>query len=291
MNVRAVVVTYSPGEHLDVCLESLRRASSEPVPVTIVDNGSDDGAPQRAAVRPEVELVHTGANVGYGAAVNVGVARSEEGWLLVANPDIVFGPGCVDALLEAATRWPNAAALGPAIHTEDGMLYPSSREIPSITRGIGHAVFGWIWPTNPWTAAYRREHGEPAEGRTGWLSGSCLLLRRDAFEAVGGFDTGYFMYFEDLDLCERIGRAGWDVVYVPASIVTHLGGHSTKRHRSAMAKAHHRSAYRYLARRYAAPRFAPLRWVLAAGLWMRYQASRLMSRVTHGAVPTRRARS
>src|SRR6185437_7241830 len=104
--------------------------------------------------------------------------------------------------------------LGPAILSPDGTLYPSARQLPSLGRGIGHALCGWWWPSNPWTAAYRRERGVPTERLAGWLSGSCMLVRREAFDAVGGFDPAYFMYFEDLDLCERIGRAGWQNVYV-----------------------------------------------------------------------------
>lgn len=291
MSLRAIIVTYSPGEHLDACLNSLLSASANPVPVTLVDNGSVDGAPERASTRPDVTLVSSGANLGYGGAANIGARLTSEPWLLVANPDIVFGKGSLDALLDGARRWPCAGALGPVISTEDGMLYPSSREIPSLTRGIGHALFGWIWPTNPWTAAYRRERGEPVEERTGWLSGSCLLLRREAFEQVGGFDAAYFMYFEDLDLCERLGKAGWDVVYVPSAHVVHAGGHSTRRYRRRMAKAHHDSAYLYLSRRYPRSRDAPLRLLLATGLWARYQVSRLVNRMSAGAIPTRRARS
>ncbi len=291
MSVRAVVVTYSPGEHLGACLDSLAAASTTPVLVTVVDNGSTDGAPQRASTRPEVTFVETGRNLGYGGAANVGARGSDEPWLLVVNPDIVFSPGSLDQLLDAASRWPQAGALGPAISTPDGLLYPSSREIPSLSRGIGHALLGWIWPANPWTAAYRREREDPREGRTGWLSGSCLLLRRAAFEAVGGFDAGYFMYFEDLDLCERIARAGWDIVYVPTAAVVHAGGHATRQHRGRMAKAHHDSAYRYLSRRYAGRRHLPLRLVLAAGLWCRLQLSRLVTRVSAGAFPVRRTSS
>ncbi len=282
------MVTYFPGEHLDACLDSLQAASCDVVPVTLVDNGSADGAPERASSRPNVELVHTGSNLGYGGAANVGARGTDEPWLLVANPDIVFAPGSVDILRDAAARWPHAGAFGPVIHTSDGMLYPSSREIPSVARGIGHALFGWVWPANPWTAAYRRERGQPTEGRTGWLSGSCLLLRREAFDEAGGFDAGYFMYFEDLDLCERLGKLGWDVVYVPSARVVHVGGHSTRRHHRQMAKAHHDSAYRYLRRRYAGLRYAPLRLLFAVGLRARYELSRIVGRVSEGAIPTRR---
>lgn len=289
MSVRAVVVTYFPGDHLGLCLDSLESASTSPISVVVADNGSTDGAPEAAARRPGVTLLRTGGNLGYGGAANLGAAGAQEDWLLVANPDLDFTPGSLDALLAATARWPRAGVLGPAIHTEDGMLYPSSRLLPSLGRGIGHALFGWIWPTNPWTAAYRREKGAPAEGTTGWLSGACLLLRRETFEQVGGFDTRYFMYFEDLDLCERIGKAGWDVVYVPSSVVVHEGGHSTSKHSAAMARAHHVSAYRYLAGRYVGARYFPLRLVLRLGLWGRFHASRIVGRVAAGAVPTRSA--
>ena len=168
-------------------------------------------------------------------------------------------------------------------------MYPSARSIPSIGRGIGHATLGWWWPSNPWTSAYRRESGRPEEGPTGWLSGSCLLLRRAAFEAVGGFDPRYFMYFEDLDLCERLGRAGWQSVYVPDAVILHTGGHASQREPVRMVRIHHRSAYRYIARRYRGLRWAPLRIVVAGGLAGRYLLAVAVRRVRDGAPPTRSA--
>ena len=289
VRVRVVVVTYFPGDFLEQFLASLPAASTGPLSVTVVDNGSTDGSVERARAEPGVDVVETGSNRGYGAAANEGVAGADEEWVLVVNPDIVFAPRSVDELLAVAGRWPRSGALGPRIHTGDGMLYPSARELPSLGRGIGHAAFGWIWPSNPWTAAYRRESGVPVEGTVGWLSGACLLVRRAAFESVGGFDEGYFMYFEDTDLCDRLARAGWDVVYAPSATVTHQGGHATSRHLDRMSRAHHDSAYRYLSRRYAGPAWMPVRAVLRAGLWGRYQLSRRVRRVVHGAAPTRPA--
>jgi N-acetylglucosaminyl-diphospho-decaprenol L-rhamnosyltransferase len=287
--VRIVVVTYFPGDFLEEFLTSLPRASSGPVRVTVVDNGSTDGSVERARAHPGLQVIETGSNRGYGGAANIGVMATDEEWVLVVNPDIVFEPGSIDGLFAVAGRWPRAGALGPRIHTAEGMLYPSARELPSLGRGIGHAVFGWVWPSNPWTAAYRRERGVPTEGVVGWLSGACLLLRRQAFEAVGGFDERFFMYFEDTDLCERLAKAGWDVVYAPSATVVHHGGHATSRNLGAMSKAHHESAYRYLSGRYAGPAWAPVRAALKAGLWGRYQLSRRVGRVVHGAQPTRKA--
>lgn len=287
--VGVVVVTYSPGESLGRFLDTLEKATTRRYGVVLADNGSTDGEPERAALRPDVVLLRTGGNLGYGRAANLGVPQAPGEWVLVANPDVTFEPGALDTLLAAARRWPRAGSLGPAILSPDGSLYPSARSLPSLGRGIGHALCGWWWPANPWTAAYRRERGTPVEGPVGWLSGSCLLLRRAAFDAVAGFDPSYFMYFEDLDLCERIGRAGWQNVYVPTAVVAHEGAHATSRAPAAMLTAHHRSAYQYLSRRYRGPRWLPLRLVLRAGLAARLALSRVVRRVGDGARPTRSA--
>jgi N-acetylglucosaminyl-diphospho-decaprenol L-rhamnosyltransferase len=263
-----VTVTYSPGDTLATFLDSLVKATSRPLRVLLVDNGSTDGAPERAIHRAGVRLLRIGENVGYGSAANRGVAEwgPEVGWVVVANPDIEWHPGSLDELLAATHRWPRAGALGPLIRRADGTVYPSARLLPSLGRGIAHAVLGPIWPGNPWTAAYRQSDTALGERGAQWLSGSCLLLRRAAFEHVGGFDPRYFMYFEDVDLGERLGRAGWLNVYVPSAEVTHLGGHATSRVSEQMLAEHHRSTYRYLADRHPGPRYAPLRLALRAGL-------------------------
>jgi N-acetylglucosaminyl-diphospho-decaprenol L-rhamnosyltransferase len=288
-DVRVVVVTYSPGKHLDDFLESLADATKRPYEVIMADNGSTDGAPEAAAERGAARLLRTGGNLGYGTAANRAASGATADWLVVANPDIVWTAGALDELLDAAARWPNAGALGPAIRTPQGDLYPSARDLPSLRRGIGHALLGWWWPRNPWTAAYRRERDDPTEGATGWLSGSCLVLRRVAFETVHGFDEGYFMFSEDLDLCERLGRAGWLSVYVPSAVVSHVGGHSWRRAPARMLYHHHRSTYRYLARRYRGPAYLPLRVILFVGLAVRFALSLVIRRVAEGAAPARSA--
>ncbi|HET9875777.1 MAG TPA: glycosyltransferase family 2 protein [Mycobacterium sp.] len=265
-----VTVTYSPGSHLDRFLASLSLATDRPVRVLLADNGSTDGTPQEAVQRyPNVRLFTTGANLGYGGAVNRAVARlaDEAGeFLIVANPDVQWGPGSIDALLAAAARWPHAAALGPLIREPDGSVYPSARHLPSLIRGGMHAVVGPLWRSNPWTATYRQERLEPSERPVGWLSGSCLLVRRAAFDAIGGFDERYFMYMEDVDLGDRLGRAGWLNVYVPSAEVLHHKGHATGRDPAGNLVAHHRSTYTYLADRHTGWWRAPLRWTMRGAL-------------------------
>ncbi len=284
--LRVVVVTYSPGESLASFLQTLQTSTA--YDVVLADNGSTDGAPA-AAVGPGVRLLETGGNLGYGKAANLGASGFEGDWIVVANPDVTWSPGALDELVAAGARWPRAGCLGPAIRTPDGQLYPSARAFPSLGRGIGHAVFGWWWPTNPWTRAYRAEAGSPQEGTAGWLSGSCMLLRREAFEAVGGFDPTYFMYCEDMDLCRRLGEAGWSSVYVPSAVITHTGGHATSRSAGPMLREHHRALFRYLSRQYSGPAYAPVRAVLGVGLLLRYLLAARVRSVGEGAAPTRSA--
>ena len=282
--VGVVAVTYSPGESLHTFLDTLTSATHRSLDIVLADNGSTDGSVQReAAAREGIRIVETGGNLGYGRAANLGVRATTAEFVVVANPDIEWEPGSLDALLSAARRWPQAAAFGPLIHTPEGAIYPSARALPSLGRGIGHALFGWWWPSNPWTAAYRVEREEPRERTAGWLSGSCLLLRRDAFDAVGGFDPNYFMYFEDLDLGDRFGQAGWQNVYVPSAAVCHTGGHATSRDASRMAAEHHRSAWRYLSGRYRGLKWLPVRMALRIGLAIRAGLARRIPRIAAGA--------
>ncbi|MCW0214530.1 MAG: glycosyltransferase family 2 protein [Pseudonocardia sp.] len=272
-----VTVTYSPGETLDAFLDSVPKATTRAVRVVLADNGSVDGAPERGAERDGVDLLRIGENVGYGTAANRGVAELDDGvgWVVVANPDLVFGPGSLDELLAAAARWPRAGALGPLIRDGDGHVYPSARLLPSLGRGVGHAALGRVWAANPWTRSYRQEAAEPVERTAGWLSGSCLLLRRAAFDSVDGFDPRYFMYFEDVDLGDRLNRAGWRNVYVPSAEVVHTGGVSTSKAdvSARMLAEHHRSAYRYLADRNPGALRAPLRAALKVGLTARARSA------------------
>jgi len=268
----AVTVTYSPGETLDRFLDTLAKATTLPVRVVLADNGSTDGEPERAAAeREEVTFLPTGGNLGYGGGLNRGVASlpDDVGWVVLANPDVEWAEGSLDKLLEAAKRWPRGGAFGPLIRETTGEVYPSARLLPSLGRGLGHAVFGKVWKSNPWTREYRQEKAEIVERPAGWLSGSCILMRREAFDSVDGFDARYFMYFEDVDLGDRVGRAGWLNIYVPEAEVVHIGGHATASSSARMLAAHHSSAYRYLADRHRGPQWAPVLFAVRLGLGLR----------------------
>ena len=273
--VAAVTVTYHSEAVLPAFLESVPAASSAPIAVVIVDNAPTATGTELAAAHG-ASYLGLPQNPGYGAAMNAGVASlpASVEWVLLSNPDVVLGPGVLDTLIATAASDERIGAVGPAVLDPDGTVYPSARAVPSIRTGIGHALFANLWVSNPWSAAYKRDR-ETGPRDAGWLSGSCLLVRRSAFEAVGGFDERYFMYFEDVDLGYRLGKHGFRNVYEPSTSIVHTGAHATGGESRRMIRAHHESARRFLSSKYPGPLLWPVRVVLTVGLAVR---SRLATR-------------
>jgi N-acetylglucosaminyl-diphospho-decaprenol L-rhamnosyltransferase len=266
-------VSYGSEKVLAGFLDSVRLASATPLAIAIADNLPIDGSEVvRLAAESNASYVPLPSNVGYGAAMNAAVAAlpASVTWVLLSNPDVVLTEGAVDRLVEAAKADPRIGSVGPAVLNSDGTVYPSAREVPSLRTGVGHAMFSNLWPANPWSRRYRKESEIPSVQRdAGWLSGACLLMSRDVFTKVGGFDPRFFMYFEDVDLGFRLGKDGYRNVYEPSVTVTHTGAHSTTTESVTMIAAHHTSARRFLAKKYSGPLLWPIRAGLTVGLAVR----------------------
>ena len=168
----------------------------------------------------------------------------------MCNADLTIEPGTAAAMLARFDAEAAVGACGPRIRNEDGTDYPSARQVPSLPVAIGHGALGLWAPRNRFTVRYRELDADPARARdVDWVSGAAILLRRDALDAVGGWDERYFMYMEDIDLGWRMKRAGWRVVYEPGGSVVHVQGASTSRRPYRMLLEHHRSAWRFAQRR------------------------------------------
>jgi N-acetylglucosaminyl-diphospho-decaprenol L-rhamnosyltransferase len=271
-DVACISVSYYSSDALLELFASIRASDAPVATVRVVNNAVDDDLADVRAV-DTVTVVEPGANLGYGGAVNFAAAQLDDsvGWILVANPDVVLQPDTLTDLLAVASESPRVGALGPKLTDAAGAVYPSAREFPALRTGIGHALLANRWPTNPWSRRYRGEGRAMTETfrETGWLSGALLLIRREAFEQIGGFDDAFFMYFEDVDLGRRLADSGWSSLYVTSATAVHTGAHSTRRAAAAMNKAHHQSAYTYLARKYSAWWLWPLRFALRVGLGLR----------------------
>jgi N-acetylglucosaminyl-diphospho-decaprenol L-rhamnosyltransferase len=247
-SVSAVVVNYNAKAVLAGCLESLRAEGIEDV--IVVDNASIDGSESVVqAVDPGAVWLPAGGNVGYGRAANIGARHTWSDALLVCNPDVLLRPGAVVALASVLEADPSVGIVGPRLLNADGTIYPSARSFPSLVDAVGHGLLGLVWAGNPFSRRYKLLDWDHSDQRlVDWVSGACLVVRRAAWDDIGGFDPAFFMYMEDVDLCWRAGRAGWGVRYQPAAEVTHLQGVSTNATPYRMIIAHHRSLWRFARR-------------------------------------------
>ncbi len=268
-----VTVSYNSSSQLQGFLDSVRKSEEGQLAAVVADNHSLDLDASEAITRAHgARFLSLAENRGYGGAVNAAIAAlpPEIEYVLISNPDVELCQRATSALLEEIATDARIGAVGPRVLNSDGSTYPSGRKLPSLRTGVGHALFAGVWPSNPWSRSYRAEsEGSDTRRTVGWLSGSCLLVRRSAFEQLGGFDEGYFMYFEDVDLGFRLGKAGWKNVYTPRASVVHTGAQSTSAEVGKMTRVHHDSAYRYLEKKYSAGYQAPIRWALKVGLTVR----------------------
>jgi len=272
VDLAVVVVNHNTGHYLARCMESVHAAAGDVrLEVVVVDNASVDGSADRATA-PDggVHLIRNRDNRGFARAANQGIAATVAPFVLLLNPDAEVVGGTLAALAKVAREHPRAGAIGALVRNPDGSIQPSARRVPQLGEALGHAFLGPIWPGNRWTRSYTMaEWDRSSEREVEWVSGSAMLLRRDALEEVGPFDEGYFMYVEDVDLCTRLRGAGWSVLFSPELQVVHQIGVSTRGQRGRMAFAHSRSIYRYFSKHRASGPGGLLRPLVRAGLWLR----------------------
>jgi N-acetylglucosaminyl-diphospho-decaprenol L-rhamnosyltransferase len=257
----AVVVNYEAGSLLTECVDSvLADSSANPVEVVVVDNGSrDKSTAMLAQAHPDVMIVKSPGNVGYARAANLGIAATRAPVVAVLNADTRVETGSAASLVGRLEEDASLAACGPRIKNLDGSDYPSARSDPSVPVAAMHGLLGLWWTRNPFTRRYRQLDADPSRARSvDWVSGAAVWFKRAALDAVGGWDERYFMYLEEVDLCWRLRRDGWNVVYEPGGVVWHVQGASTARRPYRMLVEHHRSAWRFARRRYTGARSALL---------------------------------
>ena len=250
-----IVVSWNTRTYLARCLASIPQAAGPVVfEVIVVDNGSSDGTQTLVATQfPDVRLIQNEENVGFGRANNIGVKASRGQFLLVLNADCELAPGALTTMIEVLDREPSLAGVFCRLLNTDGSLQPSvHRSLPSPWSLIGDVFFltsirhllyrrpalhRWLLH---WTVkAHRHPHD------VAWGGGACMVFRRGAFEAVGGFDEGFFMYCEDMDICKRICALGFRLRYLPGPSVIHHWGKATRQLPAVMLREAYRSRIYY----------------------------------------------
>jgi GT2 family glycosyltransferase len=235
-----VLVTHNSNDVLPRCLAALAAQRGLRLEVVVIDNGSTI---KPAGIEGVAQLVHNQDNPGFAVACNQGARLARAPWLLFLNPDCFPGPDDLLQLLQIATAHPQVGILGAQLLEATGELQPASRrQDPTPERllqaiRLGRAAV----ETAPVQAESALEYAEA-------VSGALMLVPRAAFEQVGGFDAGYRLHFEDLDLCRRMRAAGWRVGLAPHLRIVHLKGTSSRRRPLWVAIQKHRGLLRYFER-------------------------------------------
>jgi N-acetylglucosaminyl-diphospho-decaprenol L-rhamnosyltransferase len=243
-----VIVSHRSRLLLRSCLESLRRfAPIRGARIFVVDNASDDGTVETLRSEfPEVELIANKQNVGFSAANNAAIKRGHAPYVLALNPDTRVTAGALDRLAQFMDEHHQIGICGCQLVREDGSFdHAAKRSFPTLAGAAGHFLGVGRAARAPRALAQYRAPDVVA-GPVDAVNGAFMLMRRSAFEEVGGFDEGYWMYMEDLDLCFRFREAGWTTWYEPSVVVSHVKAGSTGPVRSVKLNyAFHYGMYRF----------------------------------------------
>jgi GT2 family glycosyltransferase len=237
-----VIVAYNSREQLADCVWPL--LGIDWIRLIVVDNASPDDSGAAVAGLP-VTVVRERENRGFGAGCNAGFRVGAAPYVLFLNPDAAIDPQSLGELVHTLEQDPTLGAAGPRIVNDDGSLDHSIRRFPRLRSTYAQALFAHLLAPNAgWADEVVRDASRyESPGAAEWLSGACLLVRRSALEAIGGFDEGFFMYCEDTDLCRRIWNLGLAVRYQPSAVAVHKGGASVPRSSLLPVLAASRSRY------------------------------------------------
>ena len=284
-----IIVNYNSTDASLACLKSIIGNCDGIDPgIWVWDNKSKETPDAIRKLSPKVHLIENKKNIGFAAAVNRSLKRSNAPFVMLANPDTIFNKGCLAEVLAYFDQHPDVGVIGPRILNPDGSLQESARSFPNILSGFfgRTSLLTQLFPRNR-ISRYNLVSGN-GNGKdpmsVDWVSGACMMVRRKAIEAVGGLDERFFMYWEDADWCRRMREKGWRVMYYSGVSVCHLVGESSRTRPLRSSLNFHTSAYRLYAKyaegsaRFLKPmvfgmlavRFcytAAIRWMRNRGLW------------------------
>lgn len=281
----AILVNYNAGQELERALRSISdEMGGQSWQGVVIDNASVDGS--AATVNqfvPHVRLIHNQDNVGFARGVNQGFVATTAPYVLIMNPDCRLMAGAIAALRGVLDAHSQCAITGPRILNPDGSVQGSARGDPNMLTGLfGRTTL--LRRVAPFLSIGRRNVVVEDAIRSGeqsvqvdWVSGACMLARREALDAVQGFDERFFLYWEDADLCRRLRAKGSHVRYVPGASAIHRVGQSSRTARASAIRAFHRSAYLYYATHVApaplSPKRALARAILGTRCWVQLLAA------------------
>lgn len=235
---------------LRLCLASLEPERDDflDLEVIVVDNNSEDGSPDMVAMEfPRVRLLRQSVNLGFTGGHNHALSLRSHPTALLLNSDTIVHRGALLTLAKAAAARPGAGVLGPRLLNPDGSLQKSCRRFPNpIAAAFRNTPLGKLFPNNRFVREYLMDDYDHSLPRSvDWVSGAAMWVTGPALDILKGFDPEFFMYCEDVDLCWRARKAGYDVVYIPESVIVHAIGRSTDQVPNRMIGRFHRSMLRF----------------------------------------------
>ena len=279
VSLTVIIVNFNAGDALTRCVESVL-AQKLGAQLILVDNHSADGSARtvenlfgRVA---ELKVIHNSENTGFARAVNQAAAMetaTHADYLLLLNPDCEFQPGALRRLLEALESEPQAGLAGPLVVDRHGQpMRGTLRRFPDPWRGF--LTFSGLWRLGRMFPAFQGVEpvqelpagNQEAEA----VSGACMLIRKPVFDQAGGMDEGYGLHCEDLDLMYRLRQLGHPSLFVPSARIYHVQGVSSRSRPLWVHWQKHRGMQRFFSKFQAQNYFLPLRWLVIAGIWVRF---------------------
>ncbi|MDL2269200.1 glycosyltransferase [Desulfosarcina sp. OttesenSCG-928-A07] len=284
MNIDIIYVNYNSTADLTQSIHSIPalKKATHRLHITVVDNASADPPFWLTAFFPDVKFIFNRKNIGFGAAINQALRHTNSPYVILLNPDSLVSDGFFDECSDFLEKNPGVGIMGPMIVDEDGSLQGSARAFPTpMTTFFGRNSFlTRLFPKNSISRAniltWKNKKNQPME--VDWVSGACMVARRSAIEGVGGFDSRFFLYWEDADLCHRIRQKAWKVVYYPKPKVTHFGARSSRTRPFFSSYQFHKSGFLLFAK-YATWPSVLLFPLAATALMARFFSMGLISRI------------
>jgi N-acetylglucosaminyl-diphospho-decaprenol L-rhamnosyltransferase len=272
IDLTVVIVSWNVRDLLRRCLQSIEAEARQAVDslaleIVVVDNASADGSVEMVRAEfPYVRLVANDKNRGFTVANNQGLALGQGRYLLLLNPDTEVTGGALATMVRSMDGHPQVGALGPQLRYPDGSLQSSRRRFPTFATALieSTVVQEWWGDNRVLRRYYMADTPDDTIQAVDWVVGACLLVRRQAYEQVGGLDEGFFMYSEEMDWCQRIKDAGWLVVYLPTATVIHHEGRSSEQVVPARHIHFQGSKVRYFRKHHGTLQAEALRWFLLA---------------------------
>ncbi|MDH5405201.1 MAG: glycosyltransferase family 2 protein [Candidatus Aminicenantes bacterium] len=274
-----IIVNYNSSDFLKKCLASLYQSNpTTPFEVLVVDNSSSDNSVEMVRRDfPQITLIENKENIGFAPANNQALQRCRGEFVLFLNPDTMLLSGSVDALVETMQKGNKVGILGCRLLNEDGTLQLSWGRMVNLANEFWQRFISRRYEKGNRLITRHLQRKSRQLHHPHWVTGACMLARREALEEVGDFDQNFFMFLEDVDLCHRIRKKGWEILYTPSAEVIHLRGKSMETNRAAALKAYRKSQLHFYRKHYGRVRWTMLRIYLLC----KFTLSRLASRLAY----------